>query len=106
MTNSVKLVQDDKHREALRVWAKAAVDAIQREEFSWILTLSHHAAAIASFIGEPQLVKHYDEQSLAFVPENPRALYGLLVNKGKSRSPATTRVDVTRPFAQKTIMTL
>ena len=77
MTQSAKLMQDDRHREALEVVEKAVVDAIQRGESSWVLTLSHHAAVISSFVEDLQLVKHYYEQSLAFVPENPRALYGL-----------------------------
>jgi Tfp pilus assembly protein PilF len=39
--------------------------------------LSHHAAVIASSVGELGLVKHYYEQSLVHNPENPTALYGL-----------------------------
>jgi tetratricopeptide (TPR) repeat protein len=77
MTKSVKLMRDDKHQEALGVVEEAVAEAIRRGESSWVLTLSHHAAVISSFIGDTQLVKRYYDQSLAFVPENPRALYGL-----------------------------
>lgn len=40
-------------------------------------TLCHHAAIISKFLRDQQLVENYYKQSLAFVPENPEALYGL-----------------------------
>jgi Tfp pilus assembly protein PilF len=46
--------------------------------------VSHHAAVISNFLGNWSQVKHYYEKSLAFNPENPRALSGLAdVAKGQ-----------------------
>jgi len=77
INKSAKLSQDEKHQEALELVDRAIADAILQGHASWVLTLSHHAAVIAAFLGDHQLVKKYYEQSLAYVPENPRALYGL-----------------------------
>ena len=38
-----------------------------------MLTLSHHATMISTFLGNMELVKRYYQQSLSFSPENPRA---------------------------------
>jgi hypothetical protein len=51
--------------------------AISEKENQWVLTLSHHAAVISTFLGKTELVKPYYQQSLSFSTENPRALLGL-----------------------------
>ena len=74
---STKLMQQDKNEEALQLLDGAISTAISETENRWVLTLSHHAAVIARFLGDWPRVKHYYEQSLAFNPENPAALSGL-----------------------------
>jgi tetratricopeptide (TPR) repeat protein len=76
MSASVKLMADDKP-EALRVLNDAIATAASERENQWALTLSHHAANIARFLGDWPRVKHYYQESLKFNPENPRALSGL-----------------------------
>lgn len=51
--------------------------AISENENRWVLALIHHAAVIARFTGDLSRVRHYYQKSLAFSPENPRALAGL-----------------------------
>ena len=51
--------------------------AISENESKWVVTLSHHAAIISKFLGDLARVKEYYQKSLAFNPENPRALSGL-----------------------------
>jgi Tfp pilus assembly protein PilF len=65
------------YKRALKLLDDSIAEAIKENRSSWIRTLSHHAAVIASSAGDLRLVKHYYEQSLAHNPENPRALYGL-----------------------------
>lgn len=64
---------------ALRLVDDAIALAISEQENRWVLTLSHHAAVICNFLGRTELVKRYYQQSLAFNPENSRALYGLAI---------------------------
>lgn len=74
---SAGLAQEDRPDEALKVLDKAVALAISEKESRWVLTLSHHAAVIASSVGDRPRTKQYYEQSLACNPENPRALLGL-----------------------------
>jgi hypothetical protein len=76
MTASTKLFAED-GESALRIVDDAIALAISEHENKWILTLSHHAANISTFLGRTELVKRYYQQSLDFSPENPRALSGL-----------------------------
>jgi len=74
MSSSVRLAQQGDKEEALRLLDGAIASAISENENRWVLTLSHHAAVISNFLGNWSQVKHYYEKSLAFNPENPRAL--------------------------------
>jgi tetratricopeptide (TPR) repeat protein len=77
MNDSMRLSQLGQNHEALKLLDDAIAEAIQEDRRSWILTLSHHAAILCRHRGDLDLAKHYYEQSLAYNPENPRALYGL-----------------------------
>jgi tetratricopeptide (TPR) repeat protein len=77
MSSSARLAQQGDDEEALRLLDDAIARAISENENRWVLTLSHHAAVISNFLGNWSQVKHYYENSLAFNPENPRALAGL-----------------------------
>ena len=77
MSSSARLTQQGDNEEALRLLDGAIARAISENENRWVLTLSHHAAVISNFLGNWSQVKHYYEKSLAFNPENPRALSGL-----------------------------
>jgi tetratricopeptide (TPR) repeat protein len=77
MSSSVKLAQQGDNEEALRLLDGAIAMAINEKENRWVLTLSHNAAVISNSLGNWSQVKHYYEKSLAFNPENPRALAGL-----------------------------
>jgi len=76
ITESARLLEQDGHN-ALSLVDASIAQAIRENEPSWVRTLCHHAAIISKFLGDQQLVERYYEQSLAFVPENPAALYGL-----------------------------
>jgi tetratricopeptide (TPR) repeat protein len=76
MTASARLSLEDGDK-ALRLLDDAIALAVGEHENRWVLTLSHHAAVISNFLGKAELVKSYYQQSLAFNPENSRALYGL-----------------------------
>jgi Flp pilus assembly protein TadD len=77
ITSSTGLLQQGKGQEALTLMDESIAQAIRENEAPWIRALSHHAAIIAKVMGNQQLAGCYYRQSLAFVPENPRALYGL-----------------------------
>jgi Tfp pilus assembly protein PilF len=77
LNDSIKLSQLGQNLEALKLLDAAIAAAIQEDRSSWILTLTHHAAIRWSYKGDLDLVKHYYQQSLAYNPENPRALNGL-----------------------------
>jgi hypothetical protein len=77
VTSSTKLSKQGDNDEALRLLDGAIVTASKENDRQWVLTLSHHAAVISNFLGNLSRVKHYYQQSLAFNPENPRALSGL-----------------------------
>jgi tetratricopeptide (TPR) repeat protein len=77
MNGSIRLSQLGQNQEALKLLDNAIANAIQEGRASWILTLSHHAAILCDHRGDIDLAKHYYEQSLAYSPENPLALYGL-----------------------------
>jgi tetratricopeptide (TPR) repeat protein len=76
LSASARLSSEDRDG-ALRLVDEAIALAISEQENRWVLTLCHHAALISNFLGKSELVKSYYQQSLAFNPENPRALYGL-----------------------------
>jgi tetratricopeptide (TPR) repeat protein len=77
MNGSIKLSQLGQNQEALQLLDEAIAAAIQEGRNSWILTLSRHAAVLCSRMGDLNLAKRHYEQSLAYNPENPSALYGL-----------------------------
>jgi hypothetical protein len=77
MSSSARLVQQGDDEEALRLLDGAIARAISENENRWVLTLSHHVAVLSNFLGNWSQVKQYYEKSLAFNPENPRALSGL-----------------------------
>lgn len=77
MSLSAKLAQQGDHEEALRLLDGEITIASKENDKQWVLTLSHHAAVISNFLGNQSRVKHYYQHSLAFNPENPRALSGL-----------------------------
>ena len=77
MSASTELMQRDENEQALRLIDDAVATAIAENENRWVLTLSHHAAVIARFLEDWPRVKHYYQQSLAFNPDNPAALFGL-----------------------------
>ena len=98
MTASVRLWRDDGDR-ALRLLDDAIALATSEHENLWIVALNHRAAMISTFLGKTELVKHYYQESLAFSPENPRALYGLAKvakNQGELGLAKESRPDVTR----------
>jgi hypothetical protein len=64
---------------ALRLLDDAIELAISEHENRWVLTLCHHGAVMSDFLGKPELVKRYYQQSLTFDPENSRSLYGLAI---------------------------
>jgi hypothetical protein len=76
MTASAKLAQADGDK-ALRLVDEANAVAINENDNRWVVKLDHHAAIIATFLGKTELVKRYYQESPAFSPENPVALYGL-----------------------------
>jgi|SRR5580704_216762 hypothetical protein len=76
MAASVRLWRDDGDK-ALRLLDDAIALATSEHENLWIVALNHRAAMISTFLGKTELVKHYYQESLAFSPENPHALYGL-----------------------------
>ena len=77
VSDSTKLMQQNKNEEALQLLDDKIAMAISETESRWVLTLSHHAAVIATFLGDWPRVKNYYEQSLACNPGNPAALSGL-----------------------------
>jgi Tfp pilus assembly protein PilF len=77
MSSSARLAQQGDNEEALRLLDGAIAMASKENDRQWVLTLSHHAAVISNFLGNLSRVKHYYQHSLAFNPENPRALSGL-----------------------------
>lgn len=77
ISSSARLAQQGDNEEALRLLDGAIARAMSESENRWVVTLSHHAAVISDFLGNLRLVKQYYEKSLAFNPENPRALEGL-----------------------------
>ena len=77
ISSSAKLVQRGYNEGALRLLDGAIAMASKDNDRQWVLALSHHAAVISNFFGDLSRVRHYYEHSLAFNPENPRALSGL-----------------------------
>jgi hypothetical protein len=65
------------NQSALKLLDDSIADAIHKNKIGWIRTLSRHAAAIASHIGDVNLVKHYCEQCLTHDPDNPSMLFSL-----------------------------
>jgi tetratricopeptide (TPR) repeat protein len=77
MHDSSELWKAGEPEKALELLDNSISAALQENRSSWIRTLSHHAAVIAGSEGNLGRVKHYYEQSLAYNPGNPPALYGL-----------------------------
>jgi hypothetical protein len=70
-------MQEDDNEGALRILDEAIKAAANENASRCLLTLCHHAAVIAEFLGNLTLVRDYYQQSLTFNPENPAALPGL-----------------------------
>ena len=82
-----------------RLISDAIAEAIQEDRHSWILTLTHHAAILCRHRGDLDSAKHYYEQSLAYNPENPRALYGLAYVSLERGEVETAREFAKRSYA-------
>jgi tetratricopeptide (TPR) repeat protein len=98
MNGSIRLSQLGENQEALKLGDDAIAEAIQEGRNSWILTLSHHAAIICRHMGNLDLAQHYYEQSLAYSPENPRALYGLADISLERGEPETAKEFAKRSY--------
>jgi tetratricopeptide (TPR) repeat protein len=75
--DSLKLVEQGDHAEALKLLDEAIAEAKRDQMASWISTLCHHAAIVSRFSDNLTAAQHYYEESLASDPQNARALYGL-----------------------------
>jgi tetratricopeptide (TPR) repeat protein len=91
MSASTKLIQKDDNEGALRLLDDAIAMAMREQENQWVLTLSHHAAVLANFLGDPEREKNYYQESLSFNPENPSALLGLAKVAKKQREPEVAK---------------
>lgn len=96
---SVRLWRDDGDK-ALRLLDDAIALATSEHENLWIVALNHRDAMISTFLGKTELVKHYYQESLAFSPENPHALYGLAKVAKKSKVSSDLRRNM-RPDATR-----
>jgi hypothetical protein len=97
LSASAGLLREDSGK-ALRLLDDAIALAISEQENQWVLTLSHHAAVISTFIGNLELVKHYYRQSLSSNSENPRALLGLATVARKQGEPELAKDYATRCY--------
>jgi len=77
VNSSSELWKAGAHEKALKLLDDAIAAAIKEKDSSSIRTLSQHAAVMANWVGDLRRVRYYYEQSLAYNPENPMALYGL-----------------------------
>ena len=77
MTSSTKLMGEGLNEQALVLLDEAIVEAVRQQDSLWIRVLCRHASIVANFLGNFHLERQYHEQSLAFNPEDPSALYGL-----------------------------
>src|ERR1700678_3065590 len=62
---------------ALNVLDQSIQAAVQSNALDSAMILARLAANVAESIDELPLARRYSEQALAFVPDNPMALYGL-----------------------------
>jgi Tfp pilus assembly protein PilF len=92
------LLQQNEYQEALRLLDESIAQAIRERQIPWIRTLSHHAAVVSNFMRSLPLVKHYYEQSLAFDPEHPSALYGLAKVASEQGEPEIARQYAARCY--------
>jgi hypothetical protein len=74
---STLLSQKGEHLKALELLDGVLSAAIHQKWNRAIQILSRHAAIIAESVGDLARAKSYNEQVLAFGPENPMALYGM-----------------------------
>src|SRR5262249_55519288 len=84
--------------EALKLLDDSIADAIKQNEFSWVPTLSNHAARVSQFMGNQQLREHYYRQALEFFPTNPMALYGLAIIPQERGEPSTAKQYATKCY--------
>ena len=77
ITNSLKFNDQGENAEALKLLDNAIAKAERDGNVSWIRTLCHHAAIVASFNENLTAAQLYYEKSLGSDPENAKALYGL-----------------------------
>jgi len=96
ISQSAMLLQQNENQQALGLVEESIIQAIREGEASWVRTLSHHAAIICRLEGDLHRVEHHYRQSLAFVPENPAALYGL-ADLARERG----EVETSRQFATR-----
>jgi tetratricopeptide (TPR) repeat protein len=74
---SLDLSKSGQYDEAFRLLDVVIAEAVEERNSSRVLMLCHHAAILSQRKGDLPLRRHYYEQSLAYSPENPMALYGL-----------------------------
>jgi tetratricopeptide (TPR) repeat protein len=77
MRDSNDLWQQGEPRKALKLLDQSIAEAVQEEKTEWIQALCRHAALISDSLGDLALCQQYNEQALAYGPNNPMALYGL-----------------------------
>jgi hypothetical protein len=77
MTCSTKLMGEGLNDQALLLLDESIVQAVRQQDSLWIRVLCRHASVVANAMGNFQLEKQYNEQSLAVSPEDPITLYKL-----------------------------
>jgi tetratricopeptide (TPR) repeat protein len=74
---STRLSQNGEPLKAMELLDSSIVEAIRENWNHALPTISRHAAIIAESSGDLARAKFYNEQTLAYAPDNPMALYGM-----------------------------
>lgn len=74
---STRLSQNGEPLKALELLDNSIAIAVRENWQRALQTISRHAAIIAESNGDLVRAKFYNEQTLAYAPENPMALYGM-----------------------------
>jgi tetratricopeptide (TPR) repeat protein len=77
INDSSELTKRGENQAALRLLDDAIEEAVRDNRSLWVCTLSRHASAIASEMGDLRLVRRYREQCLIRDPDNPLALFSV-----------------------------
>jgi hypothetical protein len=77
INDSSKLSRLGEKQRALKLLDNFIAEAILENRGIWIRVLSRHASVICDSAGDLTLVKHYCEQALAHVPDDPMMLFSL-----------------------------